>query len=464
MLASTEPPLSGMLGEMRVSEAQQSIDPVLERSEMGRFRWSLYLACGFLMALEGYDAYVVSNLAAVIAKGLSIPIPSMAFIFTAQSAGMALGFYTIPMLADRIGRRNIIVIGAAMFGLLTLATTLATTLEQFTIVRFLAFAALGGTMPNIVALVAEFIPTEKRGRLLTWLFIAHGLGASAAGFLGPSLVAWHSWQAAFWAGGVLLLLFVPLLYVYLPESCRFLLLRNPRDVRIGQILQKVDPTFAAGPDTQFTTGEVRTTGLPLANLFRDGRTTTTLLLWMGMGGALCATATFTAWIPSFLHVLGGLDTATATHMSAVSAFGAILGPVLLTVLMKRIGMPASLTVIAFLGGIAMTMLALVGGMQWLGWVLGFSFGLLVIGSQAGLNSLVASSYPTSIRSTGIGWAGGIGRLTSMIGPGVGGAMLAAGWGPWEIYPVLAAPLFVAALAMLLFHWLKAGEAAVRQPE
>lgn len=439
-----------------MSAAGQSIDTVLEQPAMGPYRWLLYAACGALMALEGYDAYVVSNLAAVIARGLSIPIPSMGFVFTAQAAGMALGFYTIPMLADRIGRRNIIIIGSALFGLLTLASTLATTLQEFTFVRFLAFASLGGTMPNIVALVAEFMPTERRGRLLTWLFIAHGLGASAAGIFGPTFVEHHSWQAAFWAGGVLLLCFVPFLYLYLPESCRLLLVRNPQDPRIGQILQRVDPAFTFEAGARFTTSEVRTSGIALTGLFRDGRAPTTLLLWAAMGAALCATATLTAWMPSFLHVLGGLETSTATRMSAVSAFGAMTGPILLTMLMKRMGMPAALTLTLFVAGIAMTLLALVDMLPWLGWVLGFAFGLLVIGAQAGLNSLVASSYPTSIRSTGIGWAGGIGRVTSMIGPGVGGAMLAAGWGAWEIYSIMAAPLFVAAFAMLIFHWIGAG--------
>lgn len=442
-----------------MSTAQQSIDTVLEQPAMGPYRWSLYLACGFLMMLEGYDAYVVSNLAAVIARGLDIPIPRMGIIFTAQSAGMALGFYTIPMLADRIGRRNIIIIGAILFGVLTLVSAMVSTMQEFTIVRFLAFAALGGTMPTIVALNAEFMPAVRRGKLITWLFIAHGLGASAAGLFGPTFVAYHSWQAAFWAGGLLMLLFVPFLYLYLPESCRYLILRNPQDPRIAQILQRVDPSARFEPGTRFTTAEVQTTGIPVADLFRGGRAPMTILLWVAMGAALCVVATFTAWLPSYLHLLGGLPVATATRMTAVSAFGAIAGPILLTVLMKRLGMPFALMMTLLLAFVAMTLFALVGGMPWLGWVLGFAYGLFLIASQAGLNALVASSYPTSIRSTGIGWAGGIGRITSMIGPGLGGVILAAGWGPWEIYPAIAAPLLIGAVAMLIFHRIGAGDPA-----
>jgi len=437
-----------------MASATRSIDDVLEQPAMGRYRWGIYAFCGLLMALEGYDAYIVANLAPFIARTLQIPIPSMAFVFTGQAAGMAIGFYTIPVLADRIGRRGIVLVGSTLFGILTLLSTMVDTLGAFTVVRILAFGALGGTMPNIVALVTELMPDVRRGKLITWLFIGHGLGASVAGLIGPSFIAWHSWQSAFWAGGIALLLLVPLLYRYMPESCRYLITRDPQDPRIGLTLRRVDPTLNIPANTIFVTSEERTKGSPVIGLFRDGRAMMTLLLWVAMGGALCSVASFSAWLPSYLHVLGGLDPATATRMSSFSAFGAIIGPLLLTVMMRRIGMPASLMMTLFISFFAMLMLTLVQQMPALGWVLGFAFGLLVIGSQAGLNALVASSYPSSIRSTGIGWAGGIGRITSMIGPGLGGAMLAAGWPALWIYSAIAAPLLVAAAAMLIFHLMR----------
>lgn len=437
----------------------QSIDAVLDRPEMGAFRWKLYLACGLLMFLEGYDAYIVSNLAPVIARGLDIPIPSMGFIFTAQSAGMALGFYTFSVLADRIGRRRIILTGATVFGLLTLASTWPTTLEGFTAVRFLTFLAMGATWPNIVALTSEFLPGVKRGRLMTWIFIGHGLGASAAGLLGPTFVAWKGWESAFWAGGLVLLALMPLFASILPESCRFLVARNDTDLRVGKTLLRIDPALAITSETQFVTTEAKIVGSTVAGLFREGRAGMTLLLWLAMGSALYVTATLTAWLPTYLHVIGGLPTSTGARMSAVSAFGAMTGPVLLTLLMKRLGMPFSLFLTCTLGFLCMMGLSQIAAIPQLGWFLGISFGLLVIGSQAGLNALVASSYPTSIRSTGIGWAGGIGRITSMIGPGIGGAILYAKWGPTEIALVCAGPLLLAAVAMIGFHIKRYGQPA-----
>jgi AAHS family 4-hydroxybenzoate transporter-like MFS transporter len=127
--------------------------------------------------------------------------------------------------------------------------------------------------------------------------------------------------------------------------------------------------------------------------------------------------------------------------------------VLLTAMMKRMGMARSLMLTLFIAFIVMSLTGMVRkAPAWLGvW---WGVRLLVISAQAGLNSLVASSYPSSIRSTAIGWAGGIGRVTSMIGPGLGGAMLAAGWGSWRIYPAVASPLLLAAIAMMVFHTLR----------
>src|SRR6185312_4352815 len=124
------------------------------------------------------------------------------------------------------------------------------------------------------------------------------------------------------------------LYFRLTESCRYWLLRDPSDVRIGQILTRVDPRFRAPPGSLFTTDEPAGRGLPLAQLFRDGRASLTLLLWVASGAALSVTATLTAWLPSLLHTLGTLDPATASRASSVSALGATIAPVLVTSLMR----------------------------------------------------------------------------------------------------------------------------------
>jgi len=424
-----------------------SVDVVLNAPRLGRYRRVLFGACALIMAIDGYDAYLLANLAPFILRNLGAPITALGAVFTAQAVGLALGYYTIPLLADRFGRRNIIVACAAIFGLLTLATAQVTTIDSLVIVRFFAFASFGGMLPNVVALLAEFLPNARRPQLLTWVFIAHGLGAALGGLLGPSFVAYLSWRAAFWTGGVVMLITAVLLYLRLPESVRYWLLRDPSDVRIGQTLSQVDPSFHAAPGSTFVTDEPAGRGLPLVQLFQDGRASLTVLLWVASGAALSVTATLTAWLPSLLHTLGTLDPATASRASSVSALGATIAPVMVTFLMRHISQARALSLMFIAGAFAMMLFAGVARFPATAWVLSLCFGLLVIGGQAGLNSLIGSSYPTSMRATGIGWAGGIGRLAATIGPGSAAAMLGKHWSAGAIYAALASPLFLAALVL-----------------
>jgi AAHS family 4-hydroxybenzoate transporter-like MFS transporter len=399
------------------------------------------------MAIDGYDAYLIANLAPFIVRNLGAPITAMGAVFTAQAVGLALGYYTIPLLADRFGRRNTIIACAAIFGLLTLATAQVATLDALVLVRFFAFFSFGGMLPNVVALLAEFLPNARRPQLLTWVFIAHGLGAALGGLLGPTFVAYLSWRAAFWTGGVVLLITTALLYLRLPESVRYWLLRDPSDPRIGETLAKVDPNFSAPPGSTFVTDEPAGRGLPLVQLFRDGRAPLTLLLWVASGAALSVTATLTNWLPSLLHTVGTLDPSVASRASSVSALGAAIAPVMVTFLMRHTTQARTLSTMFIAGALGLMLFAGVAKFPAIAWVLSFAFGLLVIGGQAGLNSLIGSSYPTSMRATGIGWAGGVGRIVATAGPGIAAAMLANQWSAGAIYAALASPLFLAALVL-----------------
>jgi AAHS family 4-hydroxybenzoate transporter-like MFS transporter len=351
------------------------------------------------------------------------------------------------LLADRFGRRNTIIACAAIFGLLTLATAQVATLDALVLVRFFAFFSFGGMLPNVVALLAEFLPNARRPQLLTWVFIAHGLGAALGGLLGPTFVAYLSWRAAFWTGGVVLLITTALLYLRLPESVRYWLLRDPSDPRIGETLAKVDPNFSAPPGSTFVTDEPAGRGLPLVQLFRDGRAPLTLLLWVASGAALSVTATLTNWLPSLLHTVGTLDPSVASRASSVSALGAAIAPVMVTFLMRHTTQARTLSTMFIAGALGLMLFAGVAKFPAIAWVLSFAFGLLVIGGQAGLNSLIGSSYPTSMRATGIGWAGGVGRIVATAGPGIAAAMLANQWSAGAIYAALASPLFLAALVL-----------------
>ncbi len=284
----------------------------------------------------------------------------MGAVFTAQAAGLALGYYTVSLLADRFGRRNIIVACAAIFGLLTLATTQVTTLDALVARALSGFrlvrrnAAQRGRVTGRVPARCQTTTIAHLGIHCAWTGRIARRRCSARAF-----VAYFSWRAAFWTGGVMLLITTVLLYFRLPESCRYWLLRDPSDVRIGETLAQIDPGFHAPPGSLFVTTEPAGRGLALVQLFRDGRTSLTLLLWVASGAALCVTATLTAWLPSLLHTLGTLDAAMASRASSVSALGATIAPLMVTFLMRHISQARALSVMFVAGALAMMLFAAV---------------------------------------------------------------------------------------------------------
>ncbi|HVV93180.1 MAG TPA: MFS transporter [Hyphomicrobiales bacterium] len=442
-----------------MTTARISIDDVIERTELGRFRWGLYIACGVFLMLEGYDSFLIANLAPTIAKGVGIPIPAMGRVFSAQAVGFAIAYYTIPMVADYVGRRGIVLATSVLFAVFTWLTTQVHSLDGLIAIRFLVFFALGGALPNVMALISELLPKPRQGSLLTSLYIAYGIGAALAGWIGTFVATLFSWQVAFWTGAIVLLIAMPFFYLYLPESPRYLVLKNARDRRIGKTLQAIDPALRVAEGTEYTMAERDVPGIPLINLFRGGRAPQTLLLWLSFAAISFSATTLAVWLPSLFHILGRLDATTAARMVSVSAIGSICGPLLVTWLLNRVGLPIALALMAAAAAVAMWACSFLALAPALGWLFGFAFGLLTIGAQAGLNGLVAITYPTAMRSTGIGWATGCGRVTAIIGPSVAGAMLAAHWSAQSIYGLLAVPLLIGAVTIALLHWTRAEHVA-----
>ena len=224
------------------------------------------------------------------------------------------------------------------------------------------------------------ISAEIAARFFNHLaFVGHGLGAAAAGWLGSFLIAYYSWHVPFWIGSAVLLAAIPFLWVYLPEVCRYLAVKNGQDPRIGQILHKIDSTVLVSDTVVYVSAEGKAKGVPLAGLFRDGRLTLTLLLWVASAATFYTAATFTAWLPSFLSVLGHLDFKLAVRMASLSAFGSMLGPLLLDLIARRGGRFRAVLAAVIAGGIVMCLTGSVSDMPPLGWVFGFLFGMLVIG-------------------------------------------------------------------------------------
>jgi MFS transporter, AAHS family, 4-hydroxybenzoate transporter len=422
----------------------------LDRAPVGGFRIAIYILCAIAMLLEGYDTFVVASVLPAIAKGLGVAPAAMTIVFIAQGIGVAVGAYAVTPFSDRYGRRVPILVCLLGFGVLTLLLALTNSVVAFAILRFIAFIFLGGLTPNLVAMTSEFSSTSGREKAVILLFTFLSIGGGSGGFVGPALVQNFGWHMVFWIGGLLpLLLLVPLWL--LPESIRFLMVRGNRDREVRNILRRIDRSVQVDDADRLSIREEKIETTPVASLFKEDRARVTILVWIASGAVVGAITMMASWIPTYLHVLAGVDEATAAKSLGLFGIAAVIWPFILMYLMARFGGTRVVGLAYLCGSVAIFGFAFVETTVMNAMVFSLLFGSLVIGTTAGFNAIVAQLYPTAMRATGVGWASGAGRVTSIVGPAFGGFMLANAWSGAEIYSVMAVLSLIGGVAVLLLR-------------
>lgn len=420
------------------------VETLLDRP-FGRWRLLVFLLCGLAMAIEGFDMYMIGAIVPTLAAGLGVEPAMVATVFVAQGIGLALGYALIAPLADRFGRRPLILACVAGFGLITLATTQAWTIGQVAALRFAAFLFFGGIMPNIISLTAELVSSKRRLRQVVLLNAFFAFGAATGSVLAPALVAMFGWPGAFGAGGIAPLALLPVLFFLLPESPRFLIVVGRPVECIRQVVRRIAPE--ADAIDQFTTVEPSRGRVPLAALFAPGRRANTLLFMLAGGMMMLVGNLVASWAPTYWHMLSGFAMRDAAGLFALSSLGAIVWPFAMILIIRGIGIKRALILCYALGAVSMLVFMIQPFTVALAAFLAIAFGAFVVGAISGLYAMIAAAYPTPMRATALGWTSGLGRLLSISGPAIGGYMLAAHWGPTAIAFVFAVPLAVAGVAI-----------------
>jgi AAHS family 4-hydroxybenzoate transporter-like MFS transporter len=258
------------------------------------------------------------------------------------------------------------------------------------------------------------------------------------------LIPQFGWRSVFVVGGIAPLLLVPILALRLPESVRFLALTGRAHERVAELLARINPGAAFAPGTQFAVHEPRLAGLPVLHLFRDGRTLATLLLWVVFFMSLLDLYFLSNWLPTVLNDLGASVSAAAVIGSMLQV-GGVVGTFALGSVIDRFSFRA-LALVYFIAVFAVGAIGQLGHSVVFVTLAIFAAGFCIVGGQIAANALAATFYPTSIRSTGVGWALGIGRVGSIVGPLVGGALLTMKWSTGEVFFAAATAALCAALA------------------
>jgi MFS transporter, AAHS family, 4-hydroxybenzoate transporter len=434
---------------MAISEAQGSTAPVdvvefIDQEPVGGFQIKLLLTCAAVLFLDGFDTQAIGYVAPALAKEWGLTKAALGPVFSAGLFGLMIGALLFGPLADRIGRKKIIIFSTLAFGIGTLATAFIHDVNSLLTIRFLTGLGLGGAMPNVVAMTSEFNPRRRRATMVMIMFCGFSVGAALGGFLAAGLIPHFGWRSVFVVGGIVPLLLVPVLALRLPESVRFLVLTGRAPDQVAQLLGWINPKASLSAATRFVVHEPELAGIPVLHLFRGGRTLATLLLWVVFFMSLLDLYFLSNWLPTVLNDLGASVSAAAAIGSMLQV-GGIVGTFALGSIIDRFSFRA-LALVYFVAVFAVGAIGHVGYSAILVTLAIFVAGFCIVGGQIAANALAAAFYPTAVRATGVGWALGIGRIGSIVGPLVGGVLLSLKWSAADVFMTAAGAALCAALA------------------
>jgi len=426
------------------------ISEIIDERPLSRFQSITILLCALVLVLDGFATQSIGFLAPSMADSLQVSVHTFGPVFAAALIGLTLSSLVAGPLADRVGRKGPIVLSTLTFATFSIATARATTFDELVAFRFLAGLGLGGAIPNVVALTTEYAPKRLQQVLVTMLFCGMPLGALLGGLLSSVMLPLWGWQSVFYAGGIVPLAVALSLIKALPESIRFLSVRGGDRGAIEKILSHIAPEISpAEVDFSVSREDERLQGNSLMHLFAESRGVGTALLWVPFFMNLLMLYFIINWLPALLR---------QTHMPASAGILAVsvfsLGGIAGSLVQGRV-MNACGNSVALLAEFSLSLL-LIGSLGFtsslaLMMAITFVLGWFIQGAQAGLNALSATFYPTSIRSTGIGWALGVGRLGSIVGPVLGGIMISREWSLRQIFFAGAIPALLAVLAIVLSY-------------
>ncbi len=426
-----------------------TVSEIVERPGVGVPLLKIIGLCFLLMVCGSYDVAALSFAAPALIKDWHLSPSSMGVVFSAGLFGLLVGSVMFGRLGDRLGRKRAIILGALAFSILTTATGLAASYEQLLALRFLAALGLGGAVPNAVALITEFAPQRLRITAVGAIFAGYSVGGIVAGLSAAYVIPAHGWQAMFFAGGALSLLAAIAFMLLLPESLRYLVTvpsRAAEALKVAAFLRP-DLRFDAGARVIPDSAAASTAPGRLSDLFTGVLQAATPLIWLTYIASSMTVFSLSSWMPVAVEAVG-LSRGSAALATSLLFAGSAVGGIVGGRFADRFGI-AAVVAMAVLACPAVAAIGTLGGAGFLLFPTVFLAGCFAFGAQTCLHGVVGSLYPTRIRANGVGWAIGIAKIGSMLGPYIGG-LLIAGLTSQQLFMAAASPLvLVAVLAFAL---------------
>ncbi|MBK5542260.1 aromatic acid/H+ symport family MFS transporter [Pseudomonas sp. TH05] len=428
---------------MRKIDSNQLID----EARFNAFHWRVLFWCALIIIFDGYDLVIYGVVLPVLMQEWGLSPLQAGALGSYALFGMMFGALFFGSLSDRIGRKKVIAICVILFSGFTVLNGFASTPTQFGICRFIAGLGIGGVMPNVVALMSEYAPKKMRSTLVAIMFSGYSVGGMLSAGLGIVLLPNFGWQSVFYVA-VIPLLLLPLILKFLPESVGFML-RQGREDEARQVLQRIEPSFVPQTGDVFSKAALKADGAPVVQLFRDGRALSTLMLWVAFFCCLLMVYALNSWLPK-LMASAGYGLGSSLMFLLVLNFGAIFGAVGGGWIGDRLNLQKVLVAFFVVAALSISLLGFKSPTGLLYGLIAIA-GATTIGTQILAYACVAQFYPMAIRSTGLGWASGVGRSGAIVGPILGGALVAIELPLHYNFMAFAIPGAVAALAMCFVY-------------
>jgi MFS transporter, AAHS family, 4-hydroxybenzoate transporter len=434
-----------------------TVDDFVDSRQVSGYQKRVLFLCFIIVAIDGLDTACVSFIGPAIRAHWNLSAAALAPLFGAGLAGLMVGALCFGPMADKIGRKKVLVISVLVFGLASLASAFSTSLQALVVMRFITGLGLGGAMPNAITLTSEYCPTPRRSGLVTLMFCGFTVGAAGGALMSAQLVSLMGWQGVLVVGGVLPLAAVPFMVLWLPESIRFLLLS-----RSAKNLQQVNAIASqiAGPNEPVPAlyaGEAVARS-SVGALFAPGVLFGTMLLWSTFFMSLLVVYSLTNWLPVLLTT-SGMSLKQTSLIIMLFQVGATAGGIWLGRLMDRhdpqvvlgwsYAASAGLILICAFAAHSAVIVSLCV----------FGIGFFASGGQIGGYALAAGYYATSSRATGVAWSNAAGRTGSVLGSVAGGALLGMGLEQRDIILSLAVPALIAAISLFALSRVRNGQVA-----
>ena len=426
-----------------------NVAELIDTNKVSSFQKVLFVLCGLCLIMDGFDIQMMGYVAPAIIDDWDVSTSEIGLVISIGLLGVMLGALIFTMVADRIGRRPVLIGATFFFSIMMIVTAQATSVQELLILRFITGIGLGCVVPNATALAGEYSPRRLRVTVMMIVSVGFTAGAAFGGFVSAWLIPNFGWRAVFYFGGAVPFVLAILMFFWVPESLQFMVLRGKNREQVGRWLKRIAPS-APVDGAELVVNEESRGGVPVLHLFRDGRAIGTLLLWAVNFTNILDLYALSAWIPTIVG-RAGYAASTAVLVGATLQTAGTIGTFGLAWLIARRGF---VPVLAASFALASLSLAATGpslsSLAGLVLVVVVS-GWCIIGSQPGINALSATFYPTYLRSTGIGWGLGIGRLGGFVGPWVGGQLLDQ-WSPNALFLLAAVPALLSTVVMFTLGW------------